>query len=132
MMLGGAFLLASRPAAFLAFLLPVGIAPASRLLLEGARRGDESHLAMGVMACLFTGATLLATGRIQRMITAALGVQFENRELVGELRAAKDGVEALNEQLEARVQERTAELQFSAEELRNDEEALRELLHPFS
>jgi signal transduction histidine kinase/ActR/RegA family two-component response regulator len=127
MMLGGAYLLAPRPAAFLAFLLPTGIAPALRLLLEGARRGDESHLAMGVMACLFTGATLLTTSRIHRMLTASLGVQFENRELVDDLRAAKDGVEALNEQLEARVEQRTAELQLYAEQLRAEMEQRKEI-----
>ena len=127
MMLGGAYLLAPRPAAFLAFLLPTGFTPALRLLVEGARHGDESHLAMGVMACLFTGATLLTTSRIHRMITESLDVQFENRELVDDLRAAKDGVEALNEQLEARVQERTAELQFSTEQLRTEMEQRKEI-----
>lgn len=127
MMLGGAYLLAPRPAAFLAFLLPAGIAPALRLLAEGVQGGDEYHLAMGMMACLFTGATLLTTSRIHRMITESLRVQFENRDLVDDLRAAKDYVEALNQQLEARVQERTAELQFSTEQLRTEMEQRKEI-----
>jgi signal transduction histidine kinase/ActR/RegA family two-component response regulator len=127
MMLGGAYLLAPRQAAFLAFLLPTGLAPALRLLVEGVQRGDESHLAMGVMAVLFSGATLLTTSRIHRMITASLEVQFENRQLLDDLRAAKDRVEAMNEQLEARVQERTAELSLATEQLGTEMDERREI-----
>ena len=50
MMLGGASLLAPRPEAFLAFLLPTGLLPAVRFLSEG----DEEHLAMGLLVALFT------------------------------------------------------------------------------
>jgi signal transduction histidine kinase/ActR/RegA family two-component response regulator len=127
MMLGAATLLASWPAAFVAFLLPTGLVPALRLLTEGAKRGDESHMAMGAMAALFTGATLLVTGRIHRMIVESLDVQFENRTLVEDLQSAKERVEALNEQLEARVQERTAELRLSAEQLRAEMAQRREV-----
>jgi len=47
-----------------------------------------------------------------------LNLQFENQDLVQDLQAAKDHAEALNEQLEVRVQERTAELHRSNEQLR--------------
>ena len=50
MMLGAASLLAPRPEAFLAFIVPSGLAPAVRLVLQG----DEAHLAMGLLASLFT------------------------------------------------------------------------------
>jgi signal transduction histidine kinase/ActR/RegA family two-component response regulator len=127
MMLGAVSLLASWPPTFVAFLVPAGFAPALRLLVEGLKRGDEAHVAMAAMAALFTGATLLVTARIHRMIVASLDMQFENRDLVEDLRAAKEGVEALNEHLEARVQERTAELQLSAEQLRGEMAQRREI-----
>src|SRR5215831_9601371 len=60
MMLGAASLLAPRPEAYLAFLIPTGFLPTVRLLVQG----DQMHLAMGVLAAVFTFATLMTTGRI--------------------------------------------------------------------
>jgi signal transduction histidine kinase/ActR/RegA family two-component response regulator len=114
MMLGGAAVLAPRPESFLSFLLPVGLLPATRLLYKG----DEHHLVMGGLAVVFTAATLAITWRIYRTIASSLHVQFENRDLVQELRAAKVHTETLNQELEARVEERTAELHQTAERLR--------------
>ncbi|HWR54260.1 MAG TPA: ATP-binding protein [Bryobacteraceae bacterium] len=114
MMLGAASLLAPRPEAFLAFLIPAGFAPASRLLLEG----DETHAAMGLLAVVFTIATLVTTWRMYRMIDSALALQFENRGLVESLQAAKAETDLLNQQLEFRVAERTAELNASNQRLR--------------
>ncbi len=114
MMLGAASLLAPRPEAFLAFLIPTGFAPAVRMLLQG----DTAHLSMGLLAALFTLATLVTTLRIHMTITSSLSLQFENQDLVEDLRAAKKDVDGLNERLETRVRERTAELQRSTEQLR--------------
>ena len=114
MMLGAAFLLAPRPEAFIAFIVPAGFAPAARLLIQGG----EVHLAMGLLAGVFTVATLIATARIHLTILTSLRLRFENHDLVGRLQAAKAQAEALNAQLEVRVRERTAELQLSAEQLR--------------
>jgi signal transduction histidine kinase/ActR/RegA family two-component response regulator len=114
MMLGAASLLAPRPEAFLAFLIPTGLAPAIRLMVQG----DETHIAMGLLAALFTLATLITTGRIYRTIDSSLRLQFENRNLVADLQAAKNQTEALNQVLEIRIQERTGELQQSTELLR--------------
>ncbi|HYW41915.1 MAG TPA: ATP-binding protein [Bryobacteraceae bacterium] len=114
MMLGAVSVLAPLPKAFLAFILPTGLAPAVRLVVQG----DEAHVAMGLLAGLFTLATLLTTRRIYLTIVSTLKLQFENQNLVEDLRAAKSQAEALNEQLEVRVQERTAELRRSAEQLR--------------
>ncbi|MGC9946747.1 MAG: ATP-binding protein [Bryobacteraceae bacterium] len=114
MMLGAASLLAPWPAAFLAFILPTGLAPVVRLVVQG----DEAHLAMGLLAILFTLATLITTARIHLTIRSSLSLQFENQDLVEDLRAAKGHAEALNQQLEVRVLERTAELHRSAEQLR--------------
>ncbi len=118
MMLGGSSLLAAWPAAFLVFLLPAGLGPAIRLAFDGLGHGDEAHLAMGLLAALFTCAMVFTTGRLHRMIVSSLEVRFENQELVEDLRIANSRAESLNEQLEARVQERTAELRLSTDQLR--------------
>ena len=114
MILGAASILAARPEAYLAFILPTGLAPAIRLGLQG----DEAHLAMAFLAGLFTLATLITTRRIHQTIVSSLNLQFENADLVEDLQAATSHAEALNEQLEVRVQERTAELLRSTEQLR--------------
>jgi signal transduction histidine kinase/CheY-like chemotaxis protein len=114
MMLGAASLLAPWRAAFLAFIVPTGLAPVVRLLVQG----DEEHLAMGLLAMLFTAATLITTARIHLTIRSSVSLQFENQDLVEDLRTAKGQAEALNQQLEVRVEERTAELHRSAEQLR--------------
>jgi signal transduction histidine kinase/ActR/RegA family two-component response regulator len=114
MMLGGASLLAPLPGAFLGFLIPTGLAPAVRLALHG----DETHWAMGSLAALFTLVTVLTTRRIHLTIVSSLNLQFENRDLVEDLKVANSHADALNEQLEVRVRERTEELRLSADQLR--------------
>jgi signal transduction histidine kinase/CheY-like chemotaxis protein len=113
MMLGAASMLAARPEAYLTFIIPAGLAPAARLALQC----DAAHLAMAVMAGLFTLATVITTRRINLTITSSLNLRFENATLVENLRAATHRAEALNEQLEVRVQERTAELYQTTERL---------------
>ena len=128
MMLGASSLLAPRPEAFLAFLIPAGLGPAIRLFLEG----DKTHLAMGLLALVFTLAILITTGRIYRTVETSLRLQIENRDLVEGLRSANQQTAASNQALELRVQERTAELHHSAEQLRAEiahrEQAEEELL----
>jgi len=116
MMLGASSLLAPRPEAFLAFLIPSGLLPAARLLLQG----DQGHFAMGLLAAVFTIAVLITTGRLYRTVDSSLRLQFENRDLVESLQAATRQTEALNQALELRVQERTAELRQSTEQLRSE------------
>jgi Domain of unknown function (DUF3883) len=116
MILGAASVLAPRPEAFLAFIVPTGLAPAVRLMVQG----DEAHVAMGLLASLFTLATLITTRRIHLTISSSLNLQFENQDLVEDLQAAKNHAEALNVQLEVRVQERTAELHRLTERLRTE------------
>jgi signal transduction histidine kinase/ActR/RegA family two-component response regulator len=114
MMLGASSVLAPRPEAFLTFLIPTGLVPAVRLFVDG----DETHLAMGLLASLFTFATLITTGRLYRMVDSSLRLQFENQDLVGDLQTANRETAALNQALELRVEERTAELHQSTEQLR--------------
>ena len=113
MMLGAASSLAARPEAYLAFIIPAGLSPATRLALQG----DETHLFMALMAALFTLATVITTRRMQFMIASSLNLRFENVTLVANL-AATHRAEVLNEHLEARVQERTDELSQSTLQLR--------------
>lgn len=114
MMLGASSVLAPRPEAFLAFLLPVGTIPAVRFFVQG----DKTHIAMGLLAAVFTLATLVTTRRIYSLVDSSLRLQIENRDLVEGLRTANQQTAALNQVLELRVQERTAELQQSTEQLR--------------
>jgi signal transduction histidine kinase/ActR/RegA family two-component response regulator len=128
MMLGASSVLAPRPEAFLTFLVPAGFPPAVRLLLEG----DKTHVAMGLLAVVFTLATLITTRRIYRMVDSSLRLQLENRDLVDDLRTANQETAALNQALELRVEERTAELHQSTQQLRAEieqrEQAEEELL----
>jgi len=97
MMLGAASVLAPRLDAFLAFVLPTGLAPAVRLVLHG----DEEHLALGLLAGLFTFAMFLTTRQIHLTIVSSLNLQFENQGLVKDLQASllqrKGSAEALRE-----------------------------------
>jgi signal transduction histidine kinase/ActR/RegA family two-component response regulator len=114
MMLGASSVLAPRPEAFLTFLIPVGLMPAIRLFVQA----DKTHIAMGLLASVFTLATLVTTRRIYSLVESSLRLQIENRDLVEDLRAANHQTAALNLVLERRVQERTAELLQSTEQLR--------------
>ncbi len=128
MMLGASSVLAPRREAYLTFLIPAGLIPSVRFFLEG----DKTHLAMGLLSTLFTLATLITTRRLYQMVDSSLRLQFENRELVEGLRTANRETAALNQALELRVEERTAELHQSTEQLRAEitqrEQAEEELL----
>ena len=114
MMLGSVSILAPWPAAFVAFLVPTGLATTLRILWQD----DRVHLAMGLLAAVFTVATLVTARRLHLTIVSSIRLQFENRDLVEDLQQAKNRADTLNENLEVRVQERTAELERSTEQLR--------------
>lgn len=128
MMLGGASLLAPRREAFLAFLIPAGILPAIRLMYEG----DQEHIVMGLLAVLFTAAVLASTSQWYRTILSSLNLQFENQALLQDVQLANERTQCLNEQLELRVEKRTAELQETTmrlqAEIEQREQAEEELL----
>lgn len=128
MMLGAASLLAPRPEAFLTFILPTGLTPTIRLFSQN----DRTHFAMGLLAIVFTIAILVTTRRIYRTVERSLRLQIENHDLVLDLQAANKITEALNQDLERRVRERTAELNASTEqllgEIRQREQTEEELL----
>jgi PAS domain S-box-containing protein len=78
MMLGAAFLLAPRPAAFVAFIVPTGFSLAARFLLQG----DRVHVAMGLLASIFTIVTLITTWRLYLTVGSSVNLRFENQGLV--------------------------------------------------
>jgi signal transduction histidine kinase/ActR/RegA family two-component response regulator len=116
MMLGASSLLTPLTAAFVPYLSLAGLIPTFRLLADG----DETHISMGLLTGIFTIATLLGTRRMHRTIIASLRLQFENQELVEELRAANQQVAVWNLELEQHVEERTAELRLSTEQLKTE------------
>ena len=116
MMLGGASLLAARPEAFVTFLLATGLPTGVHFLLQG----DSVHVSMGILSVVFTLSTLITTRQIYRTVTSTLYLRFENHDLVEDLRAAKERAEALNEELELRVRERTAELNQAVLQLKQE------------
>jgi signal transduction histidine kinase/ActR/RegA family two-component response regulator len=105
-MLGSASLLAARPEAFLAFLLPAGLVTSWRV----ASQGDEQHLIMGFLGLLFTAATIVTTWRFHLAIESSFRLRFANEDLVGSLQQAKDSADAINRDLELRVHDRTLKL----------------------
>jgi C4-dicarboxylate-specific signal transduction histidine kinase len=70
--------------------------------------------------------------RFSCTIASSLNLRVENQQLLEDLQRAKRQTDVLNEQLEVRVQERTAELHESTErlraEIRQREEMEEELL----
>jgi signal transduction histidine kinase/ActR/RegA family two-component response regulator len=116
MMLGASSLLAPLTTAFVPYLSLAGLIPTFRLLADG----DQTHISMGLLTGIFTLATLLGTRRMHRTIIASLQLQFENQELVEELRAANLQVAVWNQELEQHVEERTAELRLSTEQLKTE------------
>jgi signal transduction histidine kinase/ActR/RegA family two-component response regulator len=105
-MLGGAPILAARPEAFLTFFLPIGLLTSARLAITGG----EEHLLMAFLVVVFTAATIATTWRFHIAIASSLELRFDNLELVQSLSAAKNYTDALNRDLELRVQDRTAML----------------------
>lgn len=116
MMLGAGSILAARPEAFMAFIIPTGLPVSVRLLVQG----DDSHLAMGLLATVFMVVTLITTWRIYLTIRSSLNLEFENGDLVADLLNAKSHAEILNQELEIRVQVRTGELRQTNEQLRTE------------
>ena len=121
MMLGGVSLLSARPEAFLAFIVPIGLAVGLRVIVDG----DTLHLAMGMLAVLFTMNIIVTSWHNYRTIRTSLLLKFDNLDLLDDLRAANQEKETLNRELEERVVERTAELRDANERLLAENEQRR-------
>lgn len=84
---------------FLAFALPALVPITIRFFSAG----DELHLAMGGMALLFVVLMVDSARRVHETIAKSLSLEAANQTLIRNLTAARDD-------LELRVEERTAEL----------------------
>ena len=97
---GAALSNASRQSAFLAFTVPA-LLPILVLLLSG---GDRFRVGMGVLVAVFGMAVSAISRSGGRALAEAVRLRYTNAELTR-------GLAALNAELEARVAERTAQLE---------------------
>jgi len=139
---GGMSTLSSFRGAYAAFLLPAILPFAVKLML----REGEMYVAMGSMLLLFIAMMSLISARHYRSVTESLRLRFANADLVNDLAAARDHQQAINrelegqiqvrqrteealrrahDQLECKVQERTAELAQTNEVLQTEKELFR-------
>jgi signal transduction histidine kinase/CheY-like chemotaxis protein len=82
---------------------------------------------MGLLTAIFTIAVLITTWHIYLTVLSSLNLQFENKDLVADLRNANQQAETLNQELELRVRERTAELYQANERLRAEIEQRKQM-----
>jgi len=134
MVTGAVGLLSAHMSVFLSFACPAAMPIIVRLLVQ------DNTLArtMGVMAALFTMVMIFTALKLHCTIRTSLNLRFDNTDLVAAVTAEKARVESLNteltgeiterqrveaalrtahEALEVRVQERTAELTATLEQL---------------
>lgn len=104
--------------AFLSFFLPTLIPLTLRLFWIG----DDVHLAMGVMAVMYTAVLWATAWRMHRAILTSLTLRYENKDLIAFLTAAKDQAERLNEELKGEINQR----QLAETALRHSEEQFRQ------
>ena len=140
---GGMSTLSSFRGAYAAFLVPAILPFAVKLMT----RGGEMSVAMSAMLVLFIAMMSLISARHYRSVTESLRLRFDNEDLVDDLAAARDCQQAINRELEGqmeqkerqtedalrrayddlegKVQERTAQLAQTNEVLRSEKELFR-------
>jgi two-component system cell cycle sensor histidine kinase PleC len=127
MMTGAVAVLSWVKTAFLVFLVPA----ATPIIVQFFLQGGDLFIAMGVMSVIFTVALLTMSRHLHASVTESLSLRFDKmdlihnlsasesqtavvnialREEVEERRRAELALRAARDELEARVQERTAEL----------------------
>jgi signal transduction histidine kinase len=110
---GAALSTASHQEAFFAYTVPA-LSPMLVMLISG---GDRMRVAMGVLLAAFGGAVSTISRSGGRAFADAVRLRFANAELA-------QGLTALNSQLEARVSERTAQLEAAIARERDAEQEL--------
>jgi signal transduction histidine kinase/ActR/RegA family two-component response regulator len=103
---GSTVALSAVRGAFFAFLLPAALPGAAYFLIQGTQ---ESTMIGGGLV-MFAAFLSLNALRMHRSLVESLSLQFENSDLLDGLAAEKQRIEALNAELERRVDERTTEL----------------------
>ena len=102
--------------AFLAFSLPALLPTAFFLLYLGGR----VEVTIGIGTLLFTGFLTLSAMRMHRSLLRELELRLENTRLIARLEQEKAQVDRINDLLERRVAERTAELTASNRSLQQE------------
>jgi diguanylate cyclase (GGDEF)-like protein/PAS domain S-box-containing protein len=99
---GGMSTLSSFRGAYAAFLVPAILPFAVKLMT----REGEMFVAMSSMLILFIAMMSLISARHYRSVTESLRLRFDNADLVDDLAAARDHQQAVNRELEGQMQER--------------------------
>jgi signal transduction histidine kinase len=95
MMVGAASVLAAKVEGFATFILLTGTPVSLRMFAQG----DAVHTSMGLLAGLYTVATLITAWRVHGTVLSSLQLQFVNKDLLESLECAKDRSEALSQKL---------------------------------
>ncbi|HET9598368.1 MAG TPA: ATP-binding protein [Anaeromyxobacteraceae bacterium] len=106
--------------AFAAFTVPA-LAP---MVVRLVASGEDTQVAMGAMLLLFAGAVTLIARTSGRSLAEAFRLRYEKEDLAARLAAARDGLAELARELEARVAERTADLEAKVQALQQTERKL--------
>jgi signal transduction histidine kinase len=99
--------------AFVAFCVPALLPMTLRLFAEG----DKVHVALGAMAALFGVAMTQIARAGGRILIVSEELRIKNAALVDDLRRAREGLTATNEDLERMVTERTSDLVLAHDKL---------------
>jgi signal transduction histidine kinase len=137
MITGAVGLLSAQMPVYLLFVGPTALPIIVRLWMQG----DHLLMVMGGMAALFTVVMIFTAWKFHLIILSSLQLRFDNIDLVASVTAEKERVERLNteltaeiserqraedalrlthEELELRVQERTAELSMALTRLQTE------------
>jgi PAS domain S-box-containing protein len=126
MVAGAAAAFSSVVRAFLAYSIPA----LSPIIIRFALLGDEFHLAMGGMALLFGVMMFFLAKQINAVRITSVKLRFENTGLVSyvtERRRMEDALQKAHDELDLRVQERTAELSKAVDALHEEINARRKI-----
>ena len=99
---GGMSTLSSFRGAYAAFLVPAILPFAIKIMLQEG----EVFVAMSSMMILFIAMMSLISRRHYKSVTESLRLRFDNEELLHDLAAARDRQQAINRELEGQIQER--------------------------
>ncbi len=99
---GGMSTLSSFRGAYAAFLVPAILPFAIKFMLQEG----EAFVAMSSMLMLFIAMMSLISARHYKSVTESLLLRFDNGELLEDLSAARDRQQAINRELEGQMQER--------------------------
>jgi signal transduction histidine kinase/CheY-like chemotaxis protein len=113
--------LAGVPAAYWLYLIP-SMLPLTVTLLTA---GEGRTMAMGLMTIVFTSGLAMIAANLYRHVSRAHAYRFRNEWLAGELAMARKELTDANGSLEARVVQRTAELERAQQVQRETERELR-------